>query len=163
MESRTDANCHEVTRGAFFFPHFFFPPKHRPDLSLHPADKKMKWAAAATSVLALASSALAIVPVDDLVRDALINKKSADIFVQVRVGKQNKNRKRAEDGWRAEGREEEKRGRMEEEAERGGRGGSARVVVRAWAFLGGLRIFWALLQCFFFAYREGKKHEVRVG
>jgi hypothetical protein len=44
----------------------------------------MKWAAAASGVLALAGSAVALVPVDNLVREALVNKQSADIFVQVR-------------------------------------------------------------------------------
>jgi subtilisin family serine protease len=45
----------------------------------------MKWAAAATGALALAGSALALVPVDDAVREALLQKRSADVFVQFKT------------------------------------------------------------------------------
>jgi len=44
----------------------------------------MKWTAAAAGVLALAGSAFGLVPVDDLVREAVAQGRSADIFVQVR-------------------------------------------------------------------------------
>jgi len=44
----------------------------------------MKWTAAAAGVLALAGSALGLVPIDDLVREAVEQGRSADIFVQVR-------------------------------------------------------------------------------